>query len=446
MDAHINFYHPQLVLPEAYDNVFVFNENMKVPRSFGDCLTYAQQINWLYLFSVETNKGGDGEGSFDVVIGRNGNWYINGIDTGVKAQGPKGDKGDPGVKGEDGEIGPEGPEGPEGRQGIRGLQGIAGDPGEKGEKGDPGEQGPEGPEGPQGPKGEPGGSGGSGDLSEITDMINDTSLVLQSIIGFEPGAPMEIENVLISDETPELEDMIRVIEPKAKFTDSPAWGTRTLRFNITGIEVKVDEFGMIPPILDETINYNSFFPNSIITSTDNFPNAIYIAPGPVLFRIEVGEIVDGWAKIRLELRITFTQPVFKAIKNIRMTVDVRNEESSLFTFELVNMSTNLSIPQNDLIGHITSTQNQFTSLSNRLWELEESLVDYDQDTINEFWQIILDYGNGLEGMHNNIEGIHNNISNLTQRLWELENNDVYDSRFLDVEYRIQQLEDQINNM
>ena len=40
-----------------------------------------------------------------VTIGSNGNWFIDGIDTGIPAQGQKGDKGDTGPKGGDGTIG-----------------------------------------------------------------------------------------------------------------------------------------------------------------------------------------------------------------------------------------------------------------------------------------------------------------------------------------------------
>lgn len=41
----------------------------------------------------------------EIEIGANGNWYINGTDTGVNASGIKGDKGDPGEKGDKGDKG-----------------------------------------------------------------------------------------------------------------------------------------------------------------------------------------------------------------------------------------------------------------------------------------------------------------------------------------------------
>ena len=70
---------------------------------------------------------------FDVLqhlaIGDNGHWYIDGVDTGTMAQGPKGDKGDKGDPGKDGAPGP---------QGKPGDKGDPGEDGEKGDKGDPG--------------------------------------------------------------------------------------------------------------------------------------------------------------------------------------------------------------------------------------------------------------------------------------------------------------------
>lgn len=70
---------------------------------------------------------------FDVLqhltIGDDGHWYIDGVDTGTMAQGPKGDKGDKGTPGKDGQPGP---------QGKPGDKGDPGKDGDKGDKGDPG--------------------------------------------------------------------------------------------------------------------------------------------------------------------------------------------------------------------------------------------------------------------------------------------------------------------
>lgn len=58
-------------------------------------------------------------------IGDNGNWHVNGVDTGIQARGPQGDKGDPGKPGKPGES----------------IKGDPGDPGKPGKPGDPGKPG-----------------------------------------------------------------------------------------------------------------------------------------------------------------------------------------------------------------------------------------------------------------------------------------------------------------
>lgn len=65
----------------------------------------------------------------DLTIGDNGHWFIDGVDTGTIARGPKGDKGDKGDPGKNGSPGP---------QGCPGDKGDPGEDGEKGDKGDPG--------------------------------------------------------------------------------------------------------------------------------------------------------------------------------------------------------------------------------------------------------------------------------------------------------------------
>lgn len=56
-----------------------------------------------------------------VTVGPNGNWFNDGVDTGIKAQGPQGEKGD---KGDQGERGPQGIPGPAGEQGEQGRPGV----------------------------------------------------------------------------------------------------------------------------------------------------------------------------------------------------------------------------------------------------------------------------------------------------------------------------------
>lgn len=123
-------------------------------------------------------NGKDGGEAATPVIGENGNWFINGQDTGKPsrgeqgpagqdgAQGPQGEIGPQGPKGDPGETGPQGPAGPAGEQGPKGdtgLQGPKGDQGEQGLQGPPGEKGEKGDTGPQGPAGEKGDTGPAGE-------------------------------------------------------------------------------------------------------------------------------------------------------------------------------------------------------------------------------------------------------------------------------------------
>lgn len=106
---------------------------VEIPKQFAFCLTETQQIIWLYneLIDILENGGGGG-GTFDVTIGDNGNWYINGEDTGKPSrgeqgpQGPAGPEGPQGPAGEDGAQGPQGPEGPAGADGAQGPAGADG--------------------------------------------------------------------------------------------------------------------------------------------------------------------------------------------------------------------------------------------------------------------------------------------------------------------------------
>ncbi len=60
---------------------------------------------------IQGNPGQDGH-TPEITIGDNGNWFVDGVDTGIKAQGPQGP------------IGPQGPQGPEGPQGQPGADGT----------------------------------------------------------------------------------------------------------------------------------------------------------------------------------------------------------------------------------------------------------------------------------------------------------------------------------
>ena len=110
-------------------------DNMPVPRVNDVCVFKAS--GKLGFGTIEAVEGGQviftSQVLFDVLqrltVGENGHWYINGVDTGTVARGPKGDKGDPGEDGRDGAPGPQG------------KPGEKGDPGEDGEKGDQGDPG-----------------------------------------------------------------------------------------------------------------------------------------------------------------------------------------------------------------------------------------------------------------------------------------------------------------
>ena len=76
--------------------------------------------------TIENTDGEDGQDGTVVTMGENGNWFIDGNDTGVSYRGEKGDKGDKGDQGEQGEQGPAGPQGPAGEQGPAGADGEDG--------------------------------------------------------------------------------------------------------------------------------------------------------------------------------------------------------------------------------------------------------------------------------------------------------------------------------
>ena len=111
-----------------------------------------------------------------ITIGANGNWYIDGENTGYSS---KGEKGDTGPKGDTGAKGDTGDRGPTGSQGPIGPTGPQGDTGPQGPKGDPftyEDFTPEqiesirGPQGPQGATGPTGATGPKGDPFEYDDF------------------------------------------------------------------------------------------------------------------------------------------------------------------------------------------------------------------------------------------------------------------------------------
>ena len=173
----------------------IHDPNYRELKKFLTCMSYEQQVLYLYELLMDLiNNGGapgtsatvtvggttTGEPGTDAKVENTGTktnvvleFTIPRGDVGPAGpageQGPAGPKGDPGERGPAGERGPQGEPGEQGERGPAGEQGPKGDPGERGPQGDPGERGPAGPpgeqgeQGPAGPKGDPGEQGPKGD-------------------------------------------------------------------------------------------------------------------------------------------------------------------------------------------------------------------------------------------------------------------------------------------
>ena len=101
-------------------------EELRGPRGQDGTVAF-DELTPTQKASLKGERGPKGEKP--VITIQNGKWYIDGVDTGQKAQGDKGDKGEPGLRGESGA---------KGDPGINGTNGAKGDPGPKGDKGEPG--------------------------------------------------------------------------------------------------------------------------------------------------------------------------------------------------------------------------------------------------------------------------------------------------------------------
>ena len=216
--------------------------NYRELKKFLTCMTYEQQVLYLYELLMDLiNNGGAPGTSATVTVGgtttgepgTDANVENTGTSTNVVLeftiprgdvgpqgdpgeQGPAGPKGDPGERGPAGEQGPEGPQGPAGPQGDPGEQGPAGPKGDPGERGPAGEQGPEGPQGPagppgeqgeqgpagpkgdpgeQGPQGNPGERGPQGDPGEQGPAGRSGTITVGTVTTGEPGTQAKVENV-----------------------------------------------------------------------------------------------------------------------------------------------------------------------------------------------------------------------------------------------------------
>ena len=126
-----------------------------------------------------------------VEIGDNGNWFIDGVDTGMPSRGAAGQDGADGQDGEDGADGYvpsiEIRDGYWYIDGVNTGQAAQGEKGDKGDKGDQGETGPAGPQGPEGPQGPAGNDGTNGTEITIGDNGN------WFIDGVDSGVPAQGE-------------------------------------------------------------------------------------------------------------------------------------------------------------------------------------------------------------------------------------------------------------
>ena len=173
----------QLVIPQVAGFP---RPGQTVPESFGECLSYEEQILRLHKDFEEAtapdvtatgtiiNDGGEPEVEVESARTEDGWSFDFQFKNSIGAPGPAGPQGPKGDTGDTGPAGPAGPTGPQGPQGLKGDKGDKGDTGAtgatgpqgpKGDTGDTGATGPAGPQGetgPQGPKGDTGDTGATG--------------------------------------------------------------------------------------------------------------------------------------------------------------------------------------------------------------------------------------------------------------------------------------------
>lgn len=114
------------------------------------------------IFPQPGPQGEQGPQGFTPTIGVNGNWFINGVDTGLPARG---------------EQGPQGPQGPTGQTGSQGIQGP---------------QGEQGIQGPQGPQGNPGAFSINGYLESAEDLPSASSVPSDTAYAVGASTPYDV--------------------------------------------------------------------------------------------------------------------------------------------------------------------------------------------------------------------------------------------------------------
>ena len=106
-----------------YQNQGCCNNNNQCNPTYNEAINALNQFSSREPFNNNCNvickTGPQGEPGSTPIIGVNGNWFINGIDTGLPSRGIQG------VAGPQGPVGATGPQGPQGVQGIQGEPGPA---------------------------------------------------------------------------------------------------------------------------------------------------------------------------------------------------------------------------------------------------------------------------------------------------------------------------------
>lgn len=156
---------------DPQNSLFVYDETAKKWENIGPLEGSTPQIaengDW-FIDGEDTGIKAVGSDGVTPHIGESGNWFIGEDDTGVSAQGVAGEKGEQGEKGDKGDKGDAGERGDKGETGENGITPRIGDNGnwfigdvdtgisslgQKGDKGDTGERGPRGFQGEQGERG-----------------------------------------------------------------------------------------------------------------------------------------------------------------------------------------------------------------------------------------------------------------------------------------------------
>ena len=137
-----------------------------------------------YNITNGTN-GVDGTPGSVVEIGDNGNWFIDGVDTGMPSRGAAGQDGADGQDGKDGYVPSieirDGYWYIDGQNTGQAAQGPQGEQGPQGPQGEQGEQGPAGPQGPAGADGQDGNDGADGADGTVITISEDGYWVIDGV-------------------------------------------------------------------------------------------------------------------------------------------------------------------------------------------------------------------------------------------------------------------------